>query len=219
MRSSNFRFWILDFRLKEKRNLRFAIDDWKKSTESHCAVSNPSFFRIQNSEFLDFSLYTLHFPPMLVPIVRVRPGFDDLPLPDYATAGAAGVDLRAAIEQPVVLAPGERASVPTGIAIALPHGFECQVRPRSGVAARNGITLLNSPGTVDEDYRGEIQVIVINHGAEPFTIERGMRIAQAVFARYEKIQWDETGELAPSERGTGGFGSTGVGVESLKSKG
>jgi dUTP pyrophosphatase len=144
-----------------------------------------------------------------ISILRVRGGFDDLPLPEYATAGAAGVDLRAAVDEPVVLAPGERASVPTGVAIALPHGFECQVRPRSGLAARSGITLLNSPGTVDEDYRGEIQVIVINHGREPFTIERGMRIAQAVFARYEKIEWLEVNELETSERGHGGFGSTG----------
>jgi dUTP pyrophosphatase len=144
-----------------------------------------------------------------VEIQRVRDGFNDLPLPEYATAGAAGVDLRAAIDEPIVLAPGERASVPTGIAIALPAGFECQVRPRSGLAARHGITMLNTPGTVDEDYRGEIKVLAINLGAEPFTIERGMRIAQAVFTRYERIEWREVAELQPSERGDGGFGSTG----------
>ena len=147
---------------------------------------------------------------MLLPISRVRPGFDDLPLPEYATAGAAGMDLRAAIDQPIVLAPGERASVPTGIAVALPHGFECQVRPRSGLAARHGIALVNSPGTVDEDYRGEIHVLLVNLGNEPFTIERGARIAQAVIARYERIEWEEVDELVASERGAGGFGSTGV---------
>jgi dUTP pyrophosphatase len=145
-----------------------------------------------------------------VEIYRIREGFDDLPLPEYATSGAAGMDLRAALEGPLLLAPGERASVPTGIAIALPHGFECQVRPRSGLAARHGIGLVNSPGTVDEDYRGEISVIVINHGAEPFTIERGMRIAQAVFARYETVEWSEVSTLADSDRGAGGFGSTGT---------
>jgi dUTP pyrophosphatase len=148
---------------------------------------------------------------MPIPISRVREGFDDLPLPEYATAGAAGMDLRAAIDQPIVLAPGARASVPTGIAIALPRGFECQVRPRSGLAARHGIALVNSPGTVDEDYRGEIHVLLVNLGNEPFTIERGQRIAQAVIARYERIEWEITETLEESERGTGGFGSTGVG--------
>jgi dUTP pyrophosphatase len=147
---------------------------------------------------------------MPIPISRVREGFDDLPLPEYATAGAAGMDLRAAIDEPIVLAPGARASVPTGIAIALPRGFECQVRPRSGLAARHGIALVNSPGTVDEDYRGEIHVLLVNLGNEPFTIERGQRIAQAVFARYERIEWELTETLEESERGGGGFGSTGV---------
>src|SRR5512144_2491641 len=123
---------------------------------------------------------------MTVEISRVRPGFEDLPLPGYATAGAAGMDLRAAVSEPVRIAPGERAIIPTGVAIALPHGFECQVRPRSGLAIRHGIALVNSPGTVDEDYRGEIHVLLVNLGSEPFTIERGARIAQAVFARYER---------------------------------
>jgi dUTP pyrophosphatase len=147
---------------------------------------------------------------MTIPISRIREGFDDLPLPEYATAGAAGMDLRAAIDEPIVLAPGARASVPTGIAIALPRGFECQVRPRSGLAARHGIGLVNSPGTVDEDYRGELHVLLVNLGDEPFTIERGQRIAQAVFARYERIEWEITDTLEESERGAGGFGSTGV---------
>lgn len=145
-----------------------------------------------------------------VAIARVRAGFDDLPLPAYATDGAAGMDLRAAVDEPVVLAPGTRAIIPTGIAMALPTGFECQVRPRSGLAARHGITMLNSPGTIDEDYRGEVMVIVANLGSDPFTIERGMRIAQAVVARYERVTWDEVPTLATSERGDGGFGSTGV---------
>ncbi|MCE2503901.1 MAG: dUTP diphosphatase [Chlorobi bacterium] len=147
---------------------------------------------------------------MKVQITRIREGFDDLPLPSYATNGAAGMDLRAAIEEPVTLAPGERASVPTGIAIALPHKFECQVRPRSGLAMRHGISMVNNPGTVDEDYRGEIRVLLINHGNEPFTIERGERIAQIVITRYEKISWEQIEELPESTRGEGGFGSTGT---------
>lgn len=144
-----------------------------------------------------------------VQITRVRAGFDDIPLPTYATEGAAGMDLRAAVEHPITLAPGERALVPTGIAIALPHGFECQVRPRSGLAINHGITMLNTPGTIDEDYRGEIMVIAANLGAEPFTIERGMRIAQAVVTRYERVVWVPVEQLNTSERGAGGFGSTG----------
>ena len=146
---------------------------------------------------------------MTISLSRVRDGFDDLPLPDYATAGAAGADLRAAIDEPLTLAPGERAMVPTGIAIALPPGFECQVRPRSGLAARHGITLVNTPGTVDEDYRGEIRVIMINLGNEPFTVARGERIAQAVIARYEKVEWRQVKDLEDTGRGGDGFGSTG----------
>ncbi len=148
--------------------------------------------------------------PITVDISRVREGFDDLPLPAYATAGAAGADLRAAVASPVTLAPGERAAIPTGVAFSIPAGHECQVRPRSGLAVRHGITLLNSPGTVDEDYRGEIQVIVINLGEKPYTIERGERIAQALFARYERVAWRETEKLETSQRGAGGFGSTGA---------
>lgn len=144
-----------------------------------------------------------------VRITRVRTGFDDLPLPSYATAGAAGMDVRAAVAEPLRLEPGDRAMVPTGIAIALPHGYECQVRPRSGLAAKHGISMVNNPGTVDEDYRGEIAVLLINHGTEPFTIERGERIAQIVVARYERVEWEQADELPDSERGAGGFGSTG----------
>lgn len=141
----------------------------------------------------------------------MREGFEDLPLPSYASSGAAGLDLRAAVESPVVLEPGRRAGVPTGIAIALPPGYECQVRPRSGLAARHGIGMVNAPGTVDEDYRGEIFVLLVNHGSEPFTIERGERIAQAVIARYERIEWEEVSSLPETGRGAGGFGSTGRG--------
>lgn len=144
-----------------------------------------------------------------VQITRVHSGQEDIPLPSYATPGAAGMDVRAAIDEAIILKPGERAAVPTGIAIALPEGFECQVRPRSGLAMKHGISMVNNPGTVDEDYRGEIKVLLINHGQEPFTIERGERIAQIVIARYEKVTWEETTNLPESIRGDGGFGSTG----------
>jgi dUTP pyrophosphatase len=141
----------------------------------------------------------------------------DLALPDYATAAAAGADLLAAINEDVELAPLERRIVPTGIAIALPVGFEAQVRPRSGLAAKNGVTVVNAPGTVDADYRGEIGVILINLGQEPFRISRGMRIAQLVVARHARAVWREVGELDQTARGAGGFGSTGVVVGSAKS--
>jgi dUTP pyrophosphatase len=139
------------------------------------------------------------------------PHAEDLPLPSYATEGAAGMDLLAAVSGPLVVAPGARALVPTGLRIALPPGHELQVRPRSGLALRHGIVLPNSPGTIDEDYRGELQVIVLNAGTEPFTVERGMRIAQAVLAPVTRAAWREVNELPGSARGTGGFGSTGTG--------
>jgi dUTP pyrophosphatase len=135
----------------------------------------------------------------------------DLPLPGYATAGAAGMDLLAAVAEAVVLPPGARALIPTGLRIALPAGYEMQIRPRSGLALRHGIVLPNSPGTIDEDYRGEIQVIVMNAGDAPFTIERGMRIAQAVVAPVVRAVWRESADLDQTARGHGGFGSTGVG--------
>ncbi|MBD0272375.1 MAG: dUTP diphosphatase [Acetobacteraceae bacterium] len=135
----------------------------------------------------------------------------DLPLPSYATEGAAGMDLLAAVREPLVIAPGTRALVPTGLRLALPPGHELQVRPRSGLALRHGIVLPNSPGTIDEDYRGELQVIVLNAGAEPFTVERGMRIAQAVIAPVTRAAWREVDALPDSARGAGGFGSTGTG--------
>ena len=148
---------------------------------------------------------------MTIPVqVKRLPHSEGLPLPAYATPGAAGMDLLAAVATPLTLAPGQRTLVPTGLAIALPPGYELQVRPRSGLALKNGIILPNSPGTVDEDYRGELQVIVMNAGTEPFTIERGMRIAQAILAPVHRATWHEVAELDETQRGTGGFGSTGT---------
>ena len=144
--------------------------------------------------------------------VRVRrlPHGVDLPLPAYASAGAAGMDLLAAVTDALTIAPAGRALVPTGIAIALPPGHELQVRPRSGLALRHGIVLPNSPGTIDEDYRGEIMVILLNAGDAPFTVTRGMRIAQAILAPVLRAEWDEHDQLDDSARGAGGFGSTGT---------
>lgn len=137
---------------------------------------------------------------------------EGLPLPAYATASSAGMDLHAAIpaDQPLMLAPGAWDLVPTGLAMALPDGFEAQVRPRSGLAAKHAVTVLNAPGTIDADYRGEVKVILINHGSQPFVIERGMRIAQMVVAPVVQAAWQSCAELPSSERGTGGFGSTGT---------
>ena len=133
----------------------------------------------------------------------------DLDLPAYATADSAGMDLLAAVEAPVSLAPGEWRLIPTGIAIALPPGSEAQVRPRSGLALKHGITVLNAPGTIDADYRGEVGVVLINHGDQPFVIERGSRIAQMVVAAYGRVAWTVSTDLEASARGAGGFGSTG----------
>jgi dUTP pyrophosphatase len=144
-----------------------------------------------------------------VAITRL-PHAEGLPLPEYATAHAAGMDLHAALDAAVVLVPGQRATIATGLSIALPEGFEAQVRPRSGLAAKNGVTVLNTPGTIDADYRGEIKVILINLGDEAFTIERGMRIAQMVVAAHARVQWAEAATLPETARGVGGFGSTGV---------
>jgi dUTP pyrophosphatase len=132
-----------------------------------------------------------------------------VPLPAYATEAAAGVDLLAAVSEPVELVPGARRLIPTGISIALPPGFEAQVRPRSGLALKHGVTLLNSPGTIDADYRGEIGVILINLGEAPFRLQRGDRIAQLILAPVAKLAWRESGDLPSSLRGAGGFGSTG----------
>lgn len=138
------------------------------------------------------------------------PHAEGIPLPAYATEQSAGMDLCAAVDAPLTLTPGARILVPTGLSIALPAGFEAQVRPRSGLALKNGVTVLNSPGTVDADYRGEIKVILANLGAEPFTIERGMRIAQMVIARHSTVAWDIVESLDETSRGAGGFGSTGT---------
>ncbi len=132
-----------------------------------------------------------------------------LALPHYASAGAAGADILAAVKDPVTIKPAGRALIPTGFAIGLPPGYELQIRPRSGLALKNGITLPNTPGTIDEDYRGEVQVIVLNAGDEPFTITRGMRIAQAVLAPVVRADWQEVDSLDDTARGAGGFGSTG----------
>jgi dUTP pyrophosphatase len=146
-----------------------------------------------------------------VPVAVIRlPHGRDLPLPRYETEQAAGCDLLAAIETDLILAPGARLSVPTGIAIALPIGFEAQIRPRSGLALRHGVTVLNAPGTIDADYRGEVGVILINHGTEPFAVSRGMRIAQLIVAPVGRALFDETDRLPPTGRGAGGFGSTGL---------
>jgi dUTP pyrophosphatase len=142
--------------------------------------------------------------------VRVQRLRGDLPLPAYETPGAAGMDLRAAIDKPIVLDVGGRVLVPTGLAIGLPHGFEAQVRPRSGLALKSGVTVLNAPGTIDEDYRGEISVVLINHGQQPFAIEPGARIAQLVVAPVTRAEWDPVGSLDVTTRGAGGYGSTGA---------
>jgi dUTP pyrophosphatase len=146
--------------------------------------------------------------PIEVPVQRLPHGAG-LPLPAYATEDAAGLDLLAAVAEPVELAPGARRLVPTGISIALPPGYEAQVRPRSGLALKHGVTLLNSPGTIDADYRGEVGVILINLGEVPFRLQRGDRIAQLVIAPVARLAWRESESLPESGRGAGGFGSTG----------
>jgi len=134
----------------------------------------------------------------------------DLELPSYESAFASGMDLRAALKKPVELLPGERKLIPTGFKMAIPEGYEAQIRPRSGLAYRNGITLLNTPGTIDADYRGEVKILVINHGDEPFVISHGNRIAQMVIAPVQQMFVEEVDVLPETERGTGGFGSTGI---------
>jgi dUTP pyrophosphatase len=145
--------------------------------------------------------------------IRRLPHAKDLPLPSYATEGSAGLDLLAAMDEEIVLAPRERRAIPSGIAIALPMGYEAQIRPRSGLALRYGVTVLNAPGTIDADYRGEVMTILVNHGPEGFTIKRGMKIAQMVIAAYVRAEWDEAELLETTARGTGGFGSTGLGYQ------
>jgi dUTP pyrophosphatase len=142
--------------------------------------------------------------------IKKLPNLGDLPLPFYATSGSAGMDLVAAIDADIVLKPMQRIAVPTGISIALAEGYEAQIRPRSGLALKNGISVPNAPGTIDADYRGEICAILINLGTEDFTITRGMRIAQMVIAQYTKASWNVVAELGETERAAGGFGSTGA---------
>jgi dUTP pyrophosphatase len=142
--------------------------------------------------------------------VSTLPHFAGLELPAYATAGSAGLDLQAAVDAPVVIAPLQRALIPTGLCIAVPEGFEAQVRPRSGLALKHGLIVPNGPGTIDSDYRGEVKVILANIGAEPVTIERGMRVAQLIVAKYERIAWQAVASLDETKRGAGGFGSTGA---------
>ncbi len=152
-------------------------------------------------------------PEIISVPVHVLPHGEGLELPSHSTDDSAGLDLRAAVpeDEPLTLLPAEYAMVPTGLQIALPRGSEGQVRPRSGLAAKHGVTVLNSPGTIDADYRGECKVILINHGAEPFIITRGERIAQLVVARYVPIQFEQVDSLEETERGAGGFGHTGRG--------
>ncbi len=147
-------------------------------------------------------------PPMLR--IRRLPHGEGLPLPAYATQGSAGLDLRAAVSEPLDVPPGGRVAVPTGLVIELPGGHEGQVRPRSGLALRHGLTVANAPGTVDADYRGEVRVLLVNLGGEPVTIARGDRVAQLVVAPVTRVEVVESAELTPSGRGAGGFGSTGV---------
>ena len=143
--------------------------------------------------------------------IRTLPHFEGLPFPKYETEGAAGMDVRAAYDEgdAFELKPGERTMVPTGISVAIPEGYEIQMRPRSGLAAKHGLTCLNSPGTIDSDYRGELKVILINHGSETFTIARGERIGQMVLAPVTRLVWEEVDSLPETMRGEGGFGSTG----------
>jgi dUTP pyrophosphatase len=141
--------------------------------------------------------------------IRRLPGAEDLPLPTYQSKDAVGMDLHAAVTADVPLAPGATVAIPCGFAMALPSGYEAQIRPRSGLAAKNAISLVNTPGTIDPDYRGEVKVLLINHGKEPFVITRGMRIAQMVVMPVPRIAWAVVEELPPTPRGDGGFGHTG----------
>jgi len=144
-----------------------------------------------------------------IPVVRL-PHLEGLPLPDYLTEGSSGLDLVAAIAEDLALDPGDIVLIPTGLKVAIPEGFEIQIRPRSGLAVKSGITVVNAPGTIDSDYRGEIKIGLINLGKERFVIKRGMRIAQAVLSKVYRLRWMECSELPESQRGSGGFGHTGI---------
>ncbi len=147
---------------------------------------------------------------LIIQITRLSDEFPDLPLPEYATDGSAGMDVYAAVKEPLTIEPGAIVLVPTNFAIALKPGYECQVRSRSGLAIKNGIFALNSPGTIDSDYRGEVKIILANFSKQPFIINRGDRIAQLIVAKYTRVEWTEVKELDDTNRGQGGFGSTGV---------
>ncbi|MGB2866804.1 MAG: dUTP diphosphatase [Bacteroidota bacterium] len=148
--------------------------------------------------------------PLTVRISRTDPGRTDIPVPQYATAGSAGMDICAAVDQDLTVKPGETVLIPSGFLLELPQGYEGQVRPRSGLAVKHGIGILNSPGTIDSDYRGELKIILTNFGPAPFTIRRGDRIAQLVINKFERIQWEETHRVNETSRGEGGFGHTGL---------
>ena len=143
-----------------------------------------------------------------VPICRL-PGHDDVPLPDYQSAHAAGMDIHAAVAEPLVIAPGQRMLVPTGFTMAVPEGYEAQIRPRSGLAYKHGLSVPNAPGTIDADYRGQVKVLLVNLGSEPVTVTRGMRIAQMLLKSVPRVAWDVVDDLTPTQRGDGGFGHTG----------
>ncbi len=158
--------------------------------------------------FLETSHFTkISFWPMVLKIKRLR---ENSIIPSYQTDHSAGLDLHACLEEDVEILPGEVRLIPTGISIELPDGYEAQVRPRSGLASKHGITVLNTPGTIDPDYRGEVKVILINLGKEPFKISHGMRIAQMIISKFERVEVEEVSDLSPTVRGEGGFGSTGV---------
>ena len=147
--------------------------------------------------------------PVVTVAVKRLPGNEDVPLPEYQSEHAAAMDLHAAVPEPVGLAPGEIALIPCGFAMAVPVGFEAQIRPRSGLALKHGVSIPNAPGTIDADYRGQVQVIMVNLGQEPFVVERGLRIAQMIVKPVPRVEWAEVDELPPTERGSGGFGHTG----------
>lgn len=162
-------------------------------------------------DFIIFARYLLRKRRNKMDFVKVKIiNRSNNPLPSYSTSESAGMDLRAYLSEPMVLEPMQRALVPTGISIELPHGYECQLRPRSGLALKKGITLLNTPGTIDADYRGEVGVILINLSNEPFVIENGERICQMVVTNYSKVEWEAAETLEETARGEGGFGHTGV---------
>ena len=148
--------------------------------------------------------------PLKIRINRISDNTNDVPLPSYATIGSAGMDIYAAVEQDLIVGEGVTLLVPTGFSMEIPVGYEAQIRPRSGLAIKHNIGLMNSPGTIDSDYRGEVKIVFTNYGKSDFVVKRGDRIAQMVIAKYERVEWTETDELSKTERGAGGFGHTGI---------